>query len=520
MASRSGGMVSWFHPKALLLPDMLALNASHRGDQPAITVGDQTLNWRTFVSQCDKFATALGSEGLRPGDRVGIVMNNSLETVIALFGSVFGGYVAVPVNVSVADDALITMLRDSEARAVICNGEHVERIDRRQALLSLSLRIATTRHSGWHYFPEWLADITAAGLAHSVVPSDECNIIYSSGTTGLPKGIVHDHRCRAAWAYDMAIALRYHPGARTLCSLGLYSNISWVALLSTILAGGSLVVMENFDVEACLAIIEREKITHTTMVPVQLQRMIEHPTFSASRVANLQSLMCCGSPLSPVVKKRVARVFGGAFLELYGLTEGIVTVLQPEDMADKLESVGKPCPGQDLLVLDSADKLCPPGVSGEIVGRGPLQMAGYHNRDDANEQATWVDPLGHRWLRTGDIGHIDEDGYLYLVDRKKDMIISGGQNVYPADIEAVLSVQPQVRDAAVIGVASARWGETPLAIIVGDIDDEDIFVQSVNAHLGKQQRIAGVRLVDALPRNPNGKVLKRELRERFREVRF
>ena len=512
--------MTWFSPAPLLLPEMLALNARWRRQQAALVVDGNVATWGEFVDSCAHLAGALSELGLRRGDRVGIVMDNAAETVVALMGTVYGGFVAVPINVSVADAAVATMLANSGAKAVIANGSHVARIDAvRDGLPDIAGRcIAVGEHAGWHDLAALLA--AAAPLAAADVrPVDECNIIYSSGTTGLPKGIVHDHRCRAAWAYDMAVALRYRPEARTLCSLGLYSNITWVALLATILAGGTLYVMPRFDVAGLLALIEREKITHTTMVPVQLTRILADPAFEPAAVATLESLMCCGSPLAPSVKQAVVDAFGHAFLELYGLTEGLVTVLQPEHMASKLTSVGVPCPGQEIVILDTEDKPCPVGEAGEIVGRGPLQMAGYHERDDANVEATWDGPDGRRWLRTGDIGQLDEDGFLYLVDRKKDMIISGGQNIYPADIEAVVVAHPAVRDVAVIGIASERWGETPLAVVVAGDDTEGPAIRDwANEQLGKQQRIAAVAFVDALPRNPNGKVLKRELREQFGDM--
>lgn len=512
--------MSWFRPDALLLPSMLAINARHLGAKTGVIVGENELSWREFVDQCATFGGALAESGLVAGDRVGIVMDNALETLLAMFGTIYAGCVAVPINVSVADEAIAGMLVDSDAKAVVCNGAHIARVDTALASDRVALRVATEPFEGWQSFDRFVA--AAGPLAEPAVVSaeSECNIIYSSGTTGLPKGIVHDHRCRAAWAYDMAVALRYHPGARTLGSLGLYSNITWVAMLATIVAGGTIVVMPRFETGACLDLIESAGITHATMVPVQLQRLLDDPGFRPSRVASMQSLMCCGSPLAPVIKQRVVDGFGGAFMELYGLTEGLVTVLQPEEMENKLTSVGRPCAGQQIVVLDGNDQVCPAGVSGEIVGYGPLQMAGYHNREDANDEATWLDDHGRRWLRTGDIGRFDRDGFLYLVDRKKDMIISGGQNVYPADIEAVVAGHEQVREVAVIGAQSERWGETPLAVVVGDIGAPDQFVQWVNQRVGKQQRIAGVRTVAALPRNPNGKVLKRELRELFSDVRF
>ncbi|MEM7762646.1 MAG: AMP-binding protein [Pseudomonadota bacterium] len=507
--------MTWFRPEPLLLPAMIARNGRALSKKPAVRFADSELCWAEFDQQCRAFAGALTASGLQPGDRVGVVMNNALETVVTLFGTIYGGFVAVPVNVSVSDAALATMLLDSGARAVITNGEHTARVESHRDKLTGVVLVAVTEHRGWHIFGDWLtAAISASGPA-AVAPDDECNIIYSSGTTGLPKGIVHDHRCRAAWSYDMAVALRYHPGAITLCSLGLYSNISWVAMLATILAGGTLVVLPRFDATDCLQQIAAQGITHSTMVPVQLQRLLAAESFDPASVRHMQSLMCCGSPLPPVIKQAVVDAFGLAFFELYGLTEGLVTVLQPEEMSAKLSSVGRPCPGQEIVILNADDEPCAAGESGEIVGRGPLQMAGYHNRSDANAEATWTDDDGERWLRTGDIGKLDQDGFLYLVDRKKDMIISGGQNIYPADIESVLAGHPDVAEVAVIGVASERWGETPLAVVVGEIDDPTTLRDWANDQLGKQQRIAAVVVHDALPRNPNGKILKRELRSLF-----
>jgi Acyl-CoA synthetases (AMP-forming)/AMP-acid ligases II len=204
---------------------------------------------------------------------------------------------------------------------------------------------------------------------------------------------------------------------------------------------------------------------------------------------------------------------------LYGLTEGIVTTLAPEDFDGHLDSVGKPIPGQQLKLVDDHDRECAPGEPGEICGRGRLVMEGYHNRPEATAEATWVDPHGRRWLRTGDIGRLDDDGFLYIVDRKKDMILSGGQNVYPADIEAVMRQHPAVADVAVIGIPSERWGETPLAVVVaraaGESVSPQMLVDWTNARVGRQQRISQLVYVADLPRNPNGKILKRELRTHY-----
>ena len=215
------------------------------------------------------------------------------------------------------------------------------------------------------------------------------------------------------------------------------------------------------------------------------------------------------------MKREFPRRTGCQLIELYGLTEGVCTILAPEDFAAKMTSVGKPFLGTDIRIIGDDDRELPAGAVGEIVGYGPLLMQGYHGREAASREATWLDAHGRRWLRTGDLGLLDEEGFLYVVDRKKDMILSGAQNVYPADIEQVMQQHPDVAEVAVVGAPSRKWGETPVAIVVlrpGCAPDREALIAWTNARVGKQQRIADVLWRESLPRNANGKVLKRELR--------
>ena len=452
-------------------------------------------------------------------------MKNSYEMVEAMFGIIRAGLVAVPLNVSITDEAVAVMIGNSAAKAVVASGEHVRRVEALRERVSGQIGdrfiAPDSPIDGWRDYGTMRAAASSAAPGIRVEPGDECNIIYSSGTTGLPKGIVHDHSGRMAWGSDMAVALRYHEGARTLCNLGLFSNIVWVGILATFFAGGTLIVSRRFDVTDCLETIEKHRATHATMVPLQYQKLLEHPDFDKFDLSSLDACMCCGSPLAVGLKRELAERWPGQFIELYGLTEGLVTILSPEDLVAKVESVGRPCPGQKMAILGNDDQVLPAGEAGEIVGHCRFMMAGYHANDEANEEATWVHPSGERWLRTGDIGKLDEDGFLYLVDRKKDLIISGGQNIYPADIESVLVEHEAVSEVAVVGVNHDKWGETPLAVVVlargASVDGEEL-TGWVNARVGKQQRIAGAVFVDELPRNPNGKILKRELRTEYAEI--
>lgn len=517
--------MSDFPASSPLLPEILALHGKWRGNKEAVIFGNDRRSWREFVAGNHRFANGLLARGLEPGQRVGIVMSNSSAMLQAIFGAMSAGMTSVPINLSTNEEGIAAMLRDAEIAALIVSEDQLQRVQAMEAQLpaSLTLKVVAGRASD-----QWVTiDTLTTGqpdTAPDIELADdaEMNIIYSSGTTGLPKGIVHTQRGRRDWAYDLSIALRYHGGARTLLTLGLYSNISWVAMLCTALAGGTLVLHEGFAADAFVAAVAQEKITHTAMVPVAFQRVMEHIRHHGGDVASMQAMMSCGSPLHEPLKRDIFSTFPCGVIELYGLTEGIITTLDTEDAEGRWSSVGKPLIGTDICIINDANEQQPAGSSGEIVSSGRITMPGYLNREDANTEASYIDKNGKVWLRSGDIGYLDDDGFLYIVDRKKDMILSGGQNIYPQDIEALLVKHPQLRDVAVIGLPSKRWGETPVALVVTDEPNIEASAlrEWVNSQLGKQQRVADVVFVDELPRNPNGKILKRELRKTFGDKRY
>lgn len=504
-----------------LFPEILQLNAKWRGTAPALVAGNETLSWNDFEQQTNAMANGLLETGLKSGDAIALVMSNSIDMALVIAAAMKAGLVTAPLNTSVLPGAMVAMIADSQARAIIASARFCNALETAAAASASSLpaiRIVQAGEAdGWQCLKDVRTHAPTSPPGVCVERDHPLNIIYSSGTTGQPKGILHTHGTRLDWAYDLAIALRYHSGARTLVTLGLYSNISWVMMLCTWLCGGTLFIRDTFSAGDVLDQVSHHRITHTAMVPIQYQRILDDPAFNPEKLNSLQYVMSCGSPLLAHTKSAWLEICPG-IIELYGLTEGLITTLDPEDAPGRLASVGKPVAGTDIRILDDGDKDCAPGIAGEIVGRGRIAMPGYHNRPDATADATWMDERGEAWLRTGDIGKLDADGFLYIVDRKKDMIVSGGQNIFPKDIEEVLIAHDDVADVAVIGVPDDIWGETPVAVIVaipGATPDPTALIDWANARLGKQQRIRGAHLIDELPRNANGKVLKRELRTRY-----
>jgi acyl-CoA synthetase (AMP-forming)/AMP-acid ligase II len=315
--------------------------------------------------------------------------------------------------------------------------------------------------------------------------------------------------------------LGYGPDSITLCSTPLYSNTTLVSFIPTLAWGGTVVLMPKFDTAGWLQQAQAHRVTHAMLVPVQYRRLLADPGFDAADLSSLQMKFCTSAPFAAELKAQVLNRMPGGLIEFFGMTEGGVGfMLVAHEHPDKLHTVGQPQPGHAVRIIDEHGNDVPPGTPGEIVGRSPATMNGYHARPDLTAKAFWTDAQGQQWLRTGDIGRLDDDGFLTLMDRAKDMIISGGFNIYPSDLEAVLVSLPGVVEAAVVGVASEAWGETPVAFVVARAGvpgtDAETLRAAANARLGKTQRLAAVVLVDELPRSHIGKVLKRALRDGFR----
>jgi long-chain acyl-CoA synthetase len=271
-----------------------------------------------------------------------------------------------------------------------------------------------------------------------------------------------------------------------------------------------------------LELSETHRVTHTMLVPVQYKRIMEHPDFGKYDLSSYQLKYCTSAPFAASLKADILKRWPGGLVEGYGMTEGGGScILLAHEHPDKLHTVGQPAPGHDIRLIDDNGVEVAPGEVGEIVGSSAVMMNGYHNLPAKTAEAEWFDPTGKRFIRTGDVGRFDEDGFLILMDRKKDMIISGGFNIYPSDLEAVVKAHPAVHEVAVVGVPSDKWGETPVAFVAlepGAQASAEEIRQWANAKVGKTQRLSDLQILDHLPRSHIGKILKRELRGRYRGV--
>jgi acyl-CoA synthetase (AMP-forming)/AMP-acid ligase II len=496
-------------------------HAQYRPGHPAVVFGERRLSWLEFNSEINRLANSLLALGIRKGDKVATLLPNGLELLEAYWASAKIGAVVVPLSTLLRGPAVVALLNDAEAVMMVTHPDFAGLVE------SIKADLPAIPHDryllvGGHRpgFRDYHALKAAAGdlepEGEMLAPEDPFNIMYSSGTTGLPKGIVHTHRIRAAYATSFAACFRMTPESITMHAGAIVFNGAFVDLMPSVFTGGTYILQPQFDVRPYIETIAREKVTHVMLVPSQIIALLDAPEFSAERLASLEMVLSLGAPLHREHKERLNRLLPGRFYELYGLTEGFVTVLDRNDYSRKPDSVGTPPPFFEMKIADSAGRRLPPREVGEICGRGPILMPGYYKRPDLTHQA-----IRDGWLHSGDLGFVDEDGFLYLVDRVKDMIISGGVNVYPRDIEEVAVQHPEVREAAVFGAPHPKWGETPVAAVVlkkpGAVSAEAL-AGWINAHVSaKYQRVSGVVIMDNFPLNAAGKVLKRELREKYRQ---
>ena len=511
---------AWIDIPFLTLSDLIRDHAKERASHAAVIQDARQLDYAALDKYIDRIAATLQRDGLKAQDAIAICAYTSIEYLAVFLAALRCGIAIAPLAPSSTPETIAAMIADSDAKIFFLDKGVSEEIEKVRGSISAK-RISLDDSDAGEPFSKWLGAEDAKPAPVEVDPNWAYNIIYSSGTTGTPKGIVQSHAMR--WGQvQRASVIGYTPDAVTMVSTPLYSNTTLVSVFPTLAMGGTLVMMGKFDVEKFLQLSEKYRASHAMLVPVQYRRIMAHPKFDDFDLSAYAKGMkfSTSAPFAADVKGDVVTRWPGGLREYYGLTEGGGTCMLAADIyPKKLHTVGQPLPGHDMRLIDENGEEVAPGEIGEVVGHSAIMMNGYHNNPEKSREAEWFDKTGKRFIRTGDVGRFDEDGFLTLMDRKKDMIISGGFNIYPSDLEAIMTQHPAVLEAAVVGVPSLKWGETPVAFVVlkpGANANAAELQQWTNERVGKTQRLALVKIEDSLPRSAIGKVLKRELRDTVR----
>lgn len=509
----------------LLYTDLIRINARSQGDKPAAVCDDRRLSWRDFHARTNQVGNALLARGLARGERVCLVMNSSIEMFVLIWGVIKAGGVVVPLNVMMAGDSLALTVTDCDPRLLIADPSTVAAVEAVRDQLRVpaadAFLVSGPARAGWDSLDALVAGGSADEVPVRLTHADSMNIIYSSGSTGVPKGIEHSHFARHIYSLGFGPGLEMTQRSVAICTTPLYTNGTWITMLPAVYLGATTVLMTKFSAEAFFALVERERCTHVFMVPTQYIVLLECETAGRYDLSSMRMLLSGGQAIASRTVEGLRTLFPAARkFECYGITEGFITLAAPEDKAlpGKERTVGRPMFGGEIVILDDEGNVLPPGEVGDIAGYGPALMKGYFRRPEVTSKMIWRDPAGRSFLRSGDLGQLDADGYLYISGRIKDMIKSGGINVYASDIEDVFMQHPDVVEVAAIGIPHERWVETPLLLAIvreGAAVTEAALMEWGNAKLGKWQRVSRVEFRREFPRATHDKVLKRALRDPY-----
>jgi len=503
---------------------LLPRHAQYRPDHTAFICGDEKFSYKQFNGYVNKLANALLSCGLKKGDKFATILPNCTQLMAAYWAAAKTGMVIVPSSTMLNESGLLTLLRNSDTSLVLADASFAPTLQKiRQELPNIAencfiLVGSKETQPGFRSYQEFVDPVSEKNPPEVQIDDhDMYNIMYSSGTTGAPKGIVHTHYVRAMYCTIFAASWRMNPESVVMHAGAIVFNGAMLDLMPWMFLGATYILHKAFNAEKVIADIEKEKVTHIIMVPAQIIAILNSAAFDPKKLASLEMIQNVGAPLLLEYKHRLNKHLPGRFYELYGLTEGFMTVLDKHDSIRKVGSVGVPAPFMEMRILDIDGNICAPGEIGEICGKSPMLMPGYYKQPELT-QKTIVDG----WLHTGDAGYVDEEGFLFLVDRIKDLIISGGVNVYPKDIEEIVIQHPEVNEVAVIGVPDQKWGEVPVAAVIlrpeAKVTPEELVTWCNERVHAKFQRLHDVVVMESFPSNVAGKMLKRVMRDNYSPV--
>lgn len=510
-----------------LLHDYLEHHAHERGEAEFAVQGSRRMLYGEALVETNRLANALVGAGLEIADRIAILAKNRLEYILLYLAASKAGVVPTPLNYRLAPGEWRYIINDSGARLLLAAGEYIPAVDSIRAELKTVERFVAfdgSEAAGWEDGRAWAARQSTTAPERLITPEHDLFQLYTSGTTGQPKGAVLTQGAVAAHLAQIGPAHAIRPGERVLLVAPVFHVAAAnAAAFPTLAAGGCMVIQEEFKPAEVVRALSEERVGVGVFVPAMIQACLTAvPDVAQRRYDSLRLIHYGASPIAEQTLRRAVAVFQCDFSQGYGMTEmtAAVTILSADDhrraLAEKpdlLLSAGRPTNGTEVRIVDGDDTPVPTGEIGQILVRGPQLMKGYWNQPEATAEA-----LRGGWLHTGDAGVMDEEGYLFIRDRFKDMIVSGGENVYPRVVEEILYQHPAVAEAAVIGVPDERWGETVKAIVVlrqGTSATAEEIIDFCRDKIGGFERPRSVEFVAALPRTPSGKVLKRVLREPY-----
>lgn len=499
-------------------------------DRPAVIQDGRALTYQQLYDRVKRLAAALAHHGVQPGDTIALLQVNTPQCLETYFATASLGAIYVPLNFRAKASELEYMINQSDAKVLLVGERYVSLIDDLRAhLAGVAHYLALDGEcAGWESYQAWMDSHTPEDAPSVEVPEESTTVLmFTAGTTGFPKGVMLHHNSFASYVLSNVSPADPEEEERNLLTVPLYHIAGMQAVMAAVYGGRTLVMQRQFEPGEWLALVERERASRAMMVPTMLKQILDRPDFGQYDLSSLKVITYGAAPMPIEVISRALELLPHVqFINAFGQTEtaATITALSPEDhhippglpeperakRLKRLASVGKPLDDVEMRVVDEDGNDCPPGVQGEIVARGPRVMAGYW-KDEEKTKAT----KRGGWIYTGDLGYVDEDGYYYLSGRASDLIIRGGENIAPEEVERVLAKHPAVDECAVFGVPDVTWGETVAAAVVfkkGQSASPEELMEWCRRELASFKKPERVLVLEELPRNPLGKVLRRELR--------
>jgi acyl-CoA synthetase (AMP-forming)/AMP-acid ligase II len=511
--------------------DFLNIATAICPDKTAIVFEDKRYTFSQLNERVNRLANGLLKLGVKKGERVAFLQVNCSQCVETYFAVAKIGAIYLPLNFRAREKELSYMLNTAEANTVIAGDRYIPLIESiRPEVKSLKNLISIEKkHEGFLYYEDIISSSPADEVTADIDEHDTTILMYTAGTTGFPKGVMLSHNSFAIYVMDNVTPPDPESQETNILTVPLYHVAGIQAMMAAIYGGRTLVMERQFDAKEWMELVQREKANRAMMVPTMLKMLLDHPDFSKYNLKSLKVITYGAAPMPLPVIRKALEVFPGVnFINAFGQTEtaSTITALGPEDHVisgteeekerklKRLASIGKPMPDIEMKVIDEQGNKLPAGEVGEILARGPRVMSGYWKDEEKTKKT--IDKDG--WVHTGDVGYVDEDGYYFLSGRSSDIIIRAGENISPEELENVIRNNPKIDDVAVIGVPDETWGEEPFAVVVlkkGVKATPEEVMEFCRQNLASFKRPRGVVFVDSLPRNPMGKVIKRELRDKY-----